>query len=84
MAINVLVWVNCLGQHAEEVCVEALVHVARHLVEHQPVPDTAVLDVVKDVTIILIFPEIPPDLPLNQQISEKQKNSFRKFLKNKV
>ena len=44
------------------------VHVSGHLVEDEPVPLGAVLDVVVDVTIILILLEVPPHFPFYQQI----------------
>ena len=44
------------------------VHVSGHLVEDEPVPLGAVLDVVVDVTIILILLEVPPHFPFYQQV----------------
>ena len=44
------------------------VHVSGHLVEDKPVPLGAVLDVVEDVTIILILLEVPPHFPFYQQV----------------
>ena len=44
------------------------VHVSGHLVEDEPVPLGAVLDVVVDVTIILILLEVSPHFPFYQQV----------------
>ena len=44
------------------------VHVSGHLVEDEPVPLGAVLDVVVDVTVILILLEVPPHFPFYQQV----------------
>ena len=60
-------------------CQPPLVHVAGHLIEHQPVSLGAVPDEVLDVAIILILTEISSHLPLDQQVAEPEQIEINMF-----
>ena len=60
------------AHHHQRACQRPLVHVAGHLVEHQPVTLGAVPNEVLDVAIILILAEISPHLPLDKQVAEPE------------
>ena len=70
IALIFIMRVDSSAEHTDEVSEEPLVHVPGHLVEDQPVTLGAVLDVVVDVSVILILLEVSSDLPLDQQVSE--------------
>ena len=70
---NCSVVTNARHHHRACVCQPPLVHVAGHLVEHQPVSLGAVLDEEVNVSVILILTEISPHLPLDQQVAKPDK-----------
>ena len=77
---NCSVVTNARHHHRACVCQPPLVHVAGHLVEHQPVSLGAVPDEVLDVAIILILAEISPHLPLDQQVAEPEQKEITLFV----
>ena len=60
--------VDSLAEDTDEVSEEPLVHVPGHLVEHQPVPQGAVLYIMLNMSVILILLKISSDLPLDKPV----------------